>query len=81
LKTIFICKANPIIKNEPVDDATIIICNRLPDTTGLEETEQLHKSQAQKIRDVLFNHVAQCTRHQLLILLLQDAQNLYVGAK
>jgi hypothetical protein len=78
---VVLCKASPIIESEPVADAVLEFSEKLPENLSLSQQEELFKDQAMKIRDVLFNHVAQGVRHQLLILLLSDVKDLYIGAR
>lgn len=76
-----VCKAAPIIEAEPVADGVINICGELPEYETLELAELNYKAEAQKIFDVLFNTLPRGTRHQLMILMLQNTVELYKGNK
>jgi len=61
-----------------VADVTIHIAGSIPPSSSLEQSRALYRVQAQRLRDALY-HLPQGTKHQLLILLLQDAESLYRG--
>lgn len=81
MKRITLCKASPITRNEPVEDVEIHIKDELPDyrDKASREIEKFYRQEALNLSDVLNKHLPQGTRHQLLILLLQDVENLYRG--
>lgn len=81
MKKIIVNQAQPIADKEPLDIVISITKDkRFPeDTKSLAYAEALFKFDAQNIYDCLIESLPQGTRHQLLILLLQKAKNLYIG--
>lgn len=79
MKSIQVCKADPITDNEPVEDAQINITGKLPEYESLKDAEEFYKIQSMKIMDILEKHLPQGTRHQLMIRMLKSTQNLYRG--
>ena len=76
---ISVCKAEPITKNKPIDDAEIHIKDPLPEFSPVEKTDKCYISDAHNIFDILRKHLPGGTQHQLLILMSQGSPNLYRG--
>lgn len=75
-------KADPITDDKPVEDVEIHIFRILPhgeEFRSLREVKEFYHVDALNLFHVLKNHLPQGTRHQLMILLLQDTENLYRG--
>jgi hypothetical protein len=82
MKKVTLCKAAPIIKDEPIEDVEIRIIDELPSlyrNKTSKEVEEFYQREASKLFDILSNSLPGGTRHQLLILLLKDTENLYRG--
>jgi len=79
MKSISLYKASPITKKKPVESAQITIEIEMPQVGSLKQAEQIYKRQAKGLLEVLSGALPQGTRHQLLIVLLQDSSNLYKG--
>jgi len=83
MKRMIVCKAEPIGGNI-IEDVELHIKGKLPSMEtkqlkSLKDVEEIYKTEALNVFDVLSKHLPQGTRHQLLILMLKDAQNLYRG--
>lgn len=76
---IHISKATPIVDSELVNDAEIHIKKTIPEFIDLKQAGEYYKNDALDIFEILKTHLPQGTRHQLLICLLKDAENLYHG--
>lgn len=76
---IVISKADPITNNESINNAEIHIKQKLPKFNDLLVAKKNYQEEAKKLNNILKTHLPQATRHELLILLLQDTQNLYRG--
>jgi len=76
---ISLSKADPITNKEPVDQAIIDIRLNLPKFENLKHAEMCYKDEAYELWEVLKNHTPQGMRHQLLILMLKDKEDLYRG--
>jgi len=76
---IIISKADPITKDESINDAEIHIKQKLPKFDDLLMAKKNYHEEAKKLNNILKSHLPQATRHELLILLLEDTVNLYRG--
>jgi hypothetical protein len=76
---VYICKADPITRNEPVPDMILNITNPIPDHKGFEECKKFHQEEAERLAQALFESLPQGTRHELIISLMQREVNLYRG--
>ncbi|MFX0183867.1 MAG: hypothetical protein ACFE95_12355 [Candidatus Hodarchaeota archaeon] len=79
MKRIILSKADPITNKEPVDQAIIDIRQKLPKFEDLKHTEMYYRDEAADLWEILKNHTPQGMRHQLLILMLKDKEDLYRG--
>ncbi|MHB8871656.1 MAG: hypothetical protein ACYC5G_04340 [Candidatus Doudnabacteria bacterium] len=75
----FITKADGITDNIQINDAVIKIGGKLPKFESLEKAKNHYYDDAVTLYEVIKNYLPQGTRHQLLIIMLQDATNLYRG--
>lgn len=82
MKTITVCKADPIVRAEPVEDVRLnivegvrLLTESLPD---LEAVERFYMLQADMIMTAI-KALPGGTRHQLLIMMLQEHQHLFIG--
>ena len=73
--TIKVHKADPIDPGNVIDNSSISIVETLnPDNLSLDDLGDLYKKDAEKIYAVLSHHLPRGTRHQLLLLMLEDAK-------
>ena len=71
-------KASPI-GDEIIKDGNISISLPLEGAATIKDTERIMEEDARKIAKVLQNHLPQGTRQKLLIKMLQDTLNVYIG--
>jgi hypothetical protein len=66
-----VCKADRVAAGQEVPDATLFIADRLPSFRTTREAREHFKADAATIMEAL-KSLPQGTRHELLVLLLQD---------
>ena len=72
-------KADPITGDMYVESATIVISEKLPETNGLREAEEMHKQDAALLFKAMKYSLPQGTRHEVAKLFIIDSANLYRG--
>ncbi len=72
--TVKVHKAKHGFSSKDVGNSNISIVETLPDNRNFNDALDLHKKDA-----VLSHHLPQGTRHQLLLLMLEDAKIYYRG--
>ena len=77
MRTIKAYKAQPTIKEEPVEDVTLELHKEFPESESIEECDMRHKENAAWVFRAL-SVLPQGTRHALLILMLQEKRNLLI---
>lgn len=78
MKTIRLCKFDPLAGHKPVP-VTIIVDDKIPAHETLKEAEQFHKEQAIDIEDALYKSLPQGTYDRLAILFASRKVSLYRG--
>lgn len=83
MREIQISQAQPLGDRKPQDVIIKIDQSKVINSDGIDDNlkaiENHFKMEAKILHDALLHSIPQGTRHQLLILLLTDAKNLYVG--
>lgn len=69
-------KAQPVIKSEPVDSVRLTIETEVPEIASIEGSREFHKENAMWVMEAL-SVLPQGTRHELLIMMLQEKQCLF----
>lgn len=64
---------------EPVESVMLQFSEELPSSNSLQEHENIMQREAEQIHRTLFHHVAQGVRHKLVILLMQEMTEGYIG--
>ena len=76
-----VCKGNQLLSDEVVESTRLDIDDTIPkfEFPNYEQVaKEFYNDQAKKVLEAL-SHLPQGTKHQLLILLLQEKVNIYQG--